>query len=102
MSVNIFQSMNGTDPQMLTNNTTGKYYYRKNGKVAVMVSRNVLFVTSEILDEDTRVNMELPEHPAFFLHCISANGDMNILIGKNENLSVSIKSNYQIQAVCPL
>lgn len=102
MALQMFQTTVGTDPQLAVNNQTGKYYYIKRNGVTVMVSRNVMYIASEIFGKDISIDIELPAHPAFFLHCIGQDGDKNILIGKDARLTVTLPANFQIQAVCPL
>lgn len=99
---NLYQISVGTEPQQVVNNLVGMCWYMRNGDVTVMVMRNVMYITSTISDSDIEVDMDLPAHPAFYLHCVSTDGEQNILIDRDARLSVTLQANFQIQAVCPL
>lgn len=95
----IFQVTTGTDPQLAVNETVGKTgYEQQDGGATAMVTRSVLFICSDIFDSDTRVSMELPAHPAFYLKCVGPDGDRNIRIEQDANLNVTVPANFQIQA----
>lgn len=100
--ISLFQSTISTDPQLFVNNVWGKYYYASRGGVTVMVTRNVLIVTSQVMDKDQEVNFELPSHPAFYLQTVSPTGAEYHLIERNEPISLNVGKGFQLQGLCPL
>lgn len=98
----LFQAKMGTDPQLFVNNVGGTYYFIRTGAVTVMVDRNVMHVVSDIVSEDTDVYLELPSHPEFYLTVVGPGETEYIRIEKDAALDVTVKKDYQIQALCAL
>lgn len=101
--ISLFQTTRGTSPQLFVDQTPGMYYYGRSGKVTVMVTRNVLYITSPIFESDTEVRFELPAHPDFYLKEISSEGDKTHLVtSKERDVSLVVGKNYQLQGICPI
>lgn len=103
-NADIFQSTIGTAPQMFVNNVSGKYWYRKQGPAAVCVMRNMMHISSNIVEADVDVNIELPGHPAFVLMDIdSVAGTIGTgVVPADAPLRKRISTGHQIIGMCPL
>lgn len=55
-------------------------------------------LTSSIVTEPTRVEMELPAHPAFWMTVLGPSGCRAVLVLKNDPISMPLQANEQIQA----
>lgn len=74
------------------------YWVRKwENNIKLTVMKGHAFLTSEVVDKDTVINIELPEHKPFYAVIIGADTIKRVLV--KSNLSTIIHEGEQIQAV---
>ena len=75
------------------------YWARKwEDKVRLTVVRGHALLSSDIVAEDTVINMALPEHKPFYANVLSETSSRRILVDSNQ-LKTILHSGEQIQAV---
>lgn len=76
----------------------GKWYKYQSGFIRVTILKDLAIITSGIASEALVLDIELPEHEAFFLHVDSATASTVVEVAANAALSLNVGIGQQVWA----
>ena len=76
----------------------GKWYKYQSDFVRITILKDLCLITSSIATASVSLNIELPEHDAFYIQVNSSNVMSNVLIAANAALVLTVSAGQSIFA----